>query len=123
MPFTDPKIQALFTASNFKFYTLDPDPSRNVPTLYFEDSSGNKGRIRQKHPDGPLIAYQGKCKRTYIDPKTDKTSATPTAGYYVREEGVKFMHESGGLVGLDNNPMKGFVLANYKNYRILDWEA
>ena len=123
MLFTDPKIQALFTAAHFKFYTLDPDPSRNVPTLYFEDASGNKGRIRQKHPSGPLIAYQGNCKRSYVDPTTEKINTVPTNGNYVMEKGTKYSHISGGLIGLDTKPMQGFALSKFKDYSVLDWTA
>jgi hypothetical protein len=123
MLFTDPKIQALFTAAHFKFYTLDTDPSRNIPTLYFEDASGNKGRIRQKHPSGQLIAYQGKCIREFVDPNTDKKSATPASGYQVIETGTNYVHSSGGLVGLDNTPMQGFLLSKFKDFKILDWDA
>lgn len=123
MLFTDPKIQSLFVAKNFKFYTLDTSPDRNVPTLYFEDASGNKGRIRQKHPSGPQISYQGNCQRIFFDDNTGDESNVPVKGYRVDEVGVKKRHTSGGTVGLDDGPIKGFDLSKYKDYPISDWTA
>jgi hypothetical protein len=122
MLFTDKAIQDLFVAKNFKFYTLDTDPSRNVPTLYFEDANGIKGRIRQKHPKGPQISYQGKCERTFFD-DDDNESKVPVKGYRVLETAPGKKHVSGGVVGLDDGPMKGFDLNKFKTFPISDWTA
>ena len=123
MLFTDPKIQSLFVAKNFKFYTLDTSPDRNVPTLYFEDAGGIKGRIRQKHPSGPQISYQGNCQRIYFDENTNDESKVPVKGYKVEETAPGKRHTSGGVIGLDTDPMKGFDLSKYKAYPISDWTA
>lgn len=123
MLFTDKAIQDLFVAKNFKFYTLDTDPSRNVPTLYFEDANGNKGRIRQKHPRGPQISYQGKCERIFFDDDSGTESKVPVKGYRVEETAPGKRHVSGGVVGLDADPIKGFDLSKYKAFPISDWTA
>jgi hypothetical protein len=124
MLFTDKPIQDLFVVKNFKFYTLDSDPKRNVPTLYFEDANGNKGRIRQVHPKGPQISYQGNCTRIFFDDNDpDTISMAPVKGYRVFEELGRTRHISGGFVGLDTDPVKNFDLSKFKAFPISDWTA
>lgn len=133
MKFTDQPIQQLFTVGNFKFSTKDPD--RDEPTLYFEDASGNKGRIRQAHTQGQVIVYSGKCTRTFQDTPEEiddtnidkiKTSTTPIEGYHVVEEDSKHFHGSKGTVQsaqLNQAAIKGFNLALFKDYLVNDWTS
>jgi hypothetical protein len=133
MKFTDQAIQQLFTAGNYKFSTKDPD--RDQPTLYFEDASGNKGRIRQAHSQGQVIVFSGKCKRTFQDTPEEiddtnkdkiKTSTSPIEGYHVVEEDDKHFHGSKGIVQsaqLNQQAIHQFNLALFKDYPINDWTS
>ena len=124
MKFDDPKIQALFTAAHFKFSTLDP--GRKIPTLYFEDANGIKGRIRQEHPKGKLIAYQGNCIRQFVSPAQDIESDVLVEGYHVWEELGEIGHGSQGLVqplNTNADTIKGFDLSQFKDVAIVDWTA
>lgn len=56
---------ALFSRLNYQFSTTE---SGRLTTFYFQDASGNMGRIRRQHRDGPLAVYQGKCKRIFLSP-------------------------------------------------------
>jgi hypothetical protein len=55
-----------FTWNNYRFSTSE---KARLTSLYFEDVQGNQGRWRREHRDGPLLVYQGKSWRLFIDPE------------------------------------------------------
>lgn len=59
------KVLSLFKPANYKFSTHE---TGRLSSLYYEDATGNQGRWRRQHRNGPLLVYQGKSMRLFIDP-------------------------------------------------------
>lgn len=85
----DARRSALFTKNNYKFSTKRGD---RLSSFYFQDSRGNKGRLRRQHRDGPLVVYQGLSLWLFISPTAmDTFNPSKVRQYYTaqnrREQG------------------------------------
>ncbi len=62
----DKKYSDLFRSINYRFSTSEHG---RLTSLYYQDAHGNQGRWRREHRDGPLLAYQGKSIRLFVNPR------------------------------------------------------
>ena len=56
----------LFQHINYRYSTSERG---RLTSLYYQDAHGNQGRWRREHRDGPLLVYQGKSLRLFVNPR------------------------------------------------------
>jgi predicted ArsR family transcriptional regulator len=142
------KLRDLFLFVNYRFSTNEREAGRPT-SMYFEDAHGNQGRWRRGHRDGPLLVYQGKSLRLFVNPRQvgqfrDDTalriyrdirdgignypnySVLPKTQWHVVElvPPTFFVgHKSSGRVMLDDTTAGGAAFGELQNYdgNISDW--
>lgn len=100
----------LFIKANIKFYTNE---SKRLPTFYFESDQGFKGRVRQKHHDGPKISFQGKnCIRRFAKKDNIRKIALTIKQCVDNDIRIDFRNEL--LIQLTTNILtKGYHVVEY----------